>query len=116
VKRGGSWNNNANNCTVSNRNNNNATNSNNNIGFRLVSILLYKNLFCKHGRSEKGKSRFLSCSQVGTKRKWLHGSVARSKGREALFFLIKGSGSSLDMDVRTKDPEQSTDIFLIRVL
>jgi len=38
VKRGGSWNNNANNCTVSNRNNNNATNSNNNIGFRCVSI------------------------------------------------------------------------------
>ncbi|HNX38297.1 MAG TPA: hypothetical protein PKI15_08065 [Candidatus Cloacimonadota bacterium] len=38
MKRGGSWNNNANNCTVSNRNNNNATNSNNNIGFRICSI------------------------------------------------------------------------------
>ncbi|MCB5247013.1 MAG: SUMF1/EgtB/PvdO family nonheme iron enzyme [Candidatus Cloacimonetes bacterium] len=38
VKRGGSWNNNANNCTVSNRNNNNATNTNNNIGFRCLSI------------------------------------------------------------------------------
>ena len=36
VLRGGSWNNNASNCTVSNRNNNNPTNSNNNNGFRLV--------------------------------------------------------------------------------
>jgi len=36
VNRGGSWNNNANNCRVANRNNNNPDNSNNNIGFRLV--------------------------------------------------------------------------------
>ncbi|MBO6131116.1 MAG: SUMF1/EgtB/PvdO family nonheme iron enzyme [Treponema sp.] len=36
VKRGGSWNNNADNCTVQNRNNNNPNNRNNNIGFRLV--------------------------------------------------------------------------------
>ena len=36
VKRGGSWNNNASNCTVSNRNNNNPYNRNNNNGFRLV--------------------------------------------------------------------------------
>lgn len=31
----GSWNNNAENCTVLNRNNNQATNANNNIGFHL---------------------------------------------------------------------------------
>jgi hypothetical protein len=37
VKRGGSWNNNANNCRVANRNNNSPDNSNNNLGFRLVS-------------------------------------------------------------------------------
>lgn len=36
VLRGGSWNNNANNCRVANRNNNNPTNSNNNNGFRPV--------------------------------------------------------------------------------
>ncbi|MEA1910434.1 MAG: SUMF1/EgtB/PvdO family nonheme iron enzyme [Spirochaetota bacterium] len=36
VKRGGSWNNNASNCTVANRNNNNPNNQNNNIGFRVV--------------------------------------------------------------------------------
>ncbi len=36
VKRGGNWNNNANNCQVDNRNNNNPDNSNNNIGFRVV--------------------------------------------------------------------------------
>ncbi|MFZ4477216.1 MAG: SUMF1/EgtB/PvdO family nonheme iron enzyme [Saprospiraceae bacterium] len=35
VNRGGSWNNNAENCRVSNRNNNTPTNRNNNIGFRL---------------------------------------------------------------------------------
>lgn len=34
VKRGGSWNNNANNCSVSIRNNNNPANRNNNLGFR----------------------------------------------------------------------------------
>jgi formylglycine-generating enzyme required for sulfatase activity len=39
VKRGGSWNNNASNCTVSNRNNNNPNNRNNNIGFRVVRRL-----------------------------------------------------------------------------
>ena len=36
VNRGGNWNNNAQNCRVSNRNNNNPDNRNNNIGFRLV--------------------------------------------------------------------------------
>ena len=39
VKRGGSWNNNADNCTSSNRNNNNPSNENNNNGFRLVSTV-----------------------------------------------------------------------------
>ncbi|MDR2692907.1 MAG: SUMF1/EgtB/PvdO family nonheme iron enzyme [Chitinispirillales bacterium] len=38
VKRGGSWNNDARNCRVSNRNNNNPDNSNNNTGFRLVLL------------------------------------------------------------------------------
>ncbi|MDR0970250.1 MAG: SUMF1/EgtB/PvdO family nonheme iron enzyme [Lentimicrobiaceae bacterium] len=37
VIRGGSWNNNARNCRVSNRNNNAPGNRNNNVGFRLVS-------------------------------------------------------------------------------
>ncbi len=36
VNRGGSWNNNAQNCRSANRNNNSPDNSNNNIGFRLV--------------------------------------------------------------------------------
>ncbi len=39
VKRGGSWNNNADNCTSSNRNNNTPSNENNNNGFRLVSTV-----------------------------------------------------------------------------
>ncbi|HHU21753.1 MAG TPA: SUMF1/EgtB/PvdO family nonheme iron enzyme [Acholeplasma sp.] len=37
MNRGGSWNNNANNCRSANRNNNTPDNRNNNIGFRLVS-------------------------------------------------------------------------------
>ena len=36
VLRGGSWNNNADNCRVSNRNNNAPDNRNNNNGFRLL--------------------------------------------------------------------------------
>ena len=38
VLRGGSWNNNPNNCRSANRNNNNPDNRNNNIGFRVVSF------------------------------------------------------------------------------
>jgi formylglycine-generating enzyme required for sulfatase activity len=37
VKRGGSWNNNAQNCRSANRNNNNPDNRNNNQGFRLLN-------------------------------------------------------------------------------
>ncbi|MEO6037619.1 MAG: SUMF1/EgtB/PvdO family nonheme iron enzyme [Saprospiraceae bacterium] len=36
MNRGGSWNNNAENCRAANRNNNSPTNRNNNLGFRLV--------------------------------------------------------------------------------
>ncbi|MBK8195783.1 MAG: SUMF1/EgtB/PvdO family nonheme iron enzyme [Lewinellaceae bacterium] len=36
VVRGGSWNNNSNNCRSTNRNRNNTDNRNNNIGFRLA--------------------------------------------------------------------------------
>ncbi|MBQ8424170.1 MAG: SUMF1/EgtB/PvdO family nonheme iron enzyme [Coprobacter sp.] len=36
VNRGGSWNNNARNCRVSNRNNNTPDNRNNNLGLRLA--------------------------------------------------------------------------------
>lgn len=36
VNRGGSWNNSAKHCRVSNRNNNTPSNSNNNIGLRLA--------------------------------------------------------------------------------
>lgn len=40
-KRGGSWNNNPNECRSANRNNNNPRDNNNNIGFRVVSRTLY---------------------------------------------------------------------------
>ena len=40
VKRGGSWNNNAQNCRSANRNNNNPSNRNNNNGFRVASTML----------------------------------------------------------------------------
>jgi len=38
VIRGGSWNNNPENCRVANRNRNNPDNRNNNTGFRLVFV------------------------------------------------------------------------------
>ncbi|MBQ9362537.1 MAG: hypothetical protein IJT97_03845 [Bacteroidaceae bacterium] len=38
MNRGGSWNNTARNCRVSNRNNNTPTNTNNNLGFRLAQL------------------------------------------------------------------------------
>ncbi|MBK9459295.1 MAG: SUMF1/EgtB/PvdO family nonheme iron enzyme [Sphingobacteriales bacterium] len=38
VLRGGSWNNNAQNCRTANRNNNTPSNRNNNNGFRLVCV------------------------------------------------------------------------------
>jgi len=38
VNRGGSWNNNAQNCRVSYRNNNTPDNRNNNLGFRIARI------------------------------------------------------------------------------
>lgn len=37
VNRGGSWNNDARNCSASNRDNNNPDNRNNNLGFRLAT-------------------------------------------------------------------------------
>jgi len=40
VKRGGNWNNNADNVRSANRNNNNPTNTNNNIGFRSCSTIV----------------------------------------------------------------------------
>ena len=40
--RGGAWNNNDNNCRVSNRNNNNPDNRNNNNGLRLVNAMIFK--------------------------------------------------------------------------
>ncbi|HOQ80616.1 MAG TPA: SUMF1/EgtB/PvdO family nonheme iron enzyme [Candidatus Cloacimonadota bacterium] len=39
VNRGGSWNNNDNNCRVANRNNNSPGNSNNNLGLRVLAHL-----------------------------------------------------------------------------
>ncbi len=64
MKRGGNFNNNANNCTVSNRNNNNATNSNNNIGFRICSIFQRKPALYAR-QDDNGKSRSMSCSRKG---------------------------------------------------
>jgi hypothetical protein len=40
VNRGGSWNNNAENCTATNRNANSPGNANNNLGFRVLAAPL----------------------------------------------------------------------------
>jgi hypothetical protein len=54
VKRGGNWNNNANNCRVANRNNNSPGNENNNLGFRLVSTT--------HGKDQRCPIHVRPCS------------------------------------------------------
>ena len=46
VLRGGSWNNNSDNCRVAERNNNQADNRNNNIGFRVVRVAVVPSTFC----------------------------------------------------------------------
>ena len=69
VKRGGSWNNNADNCQVVNRNNNNPNNRNNNIGFRVVSRCFTK-LHCarilmvnEHLHQERANMKFTPVSR-----------------------------------------------------
>ncbi|MCR4574720.1 MAG: hypothetical protein K5787_13255 [Lentisphaeria bacterium] len=42
MKRGGNWNNNAQNCRSANRNNNNPSNNNNNLGFRVLCLPLVR--------------------------------------------------------------------------
>jgi len=60
VNRGGSWNNNPQNCRAANRNNWNPTNRNNNVGFRLARSLRLcrmatdKQAFCPVPQGQKG--------------------------------------------------------------
>jgi len=61
MKRGGSWNNDANNSTVANRNNNNPNNRNNNIGFRVSNTFLERVLF---KTPEMGKLKQKSSEKV----------------------------------------------------
>ncbi|MBD2429860.1 SUMF1/EgtB/PvdO family nonheme iron enzyme [Fischerella sp. FACHB-380] len=48
--RGGSWNNNPENCRSANRNRNNPDNDNNNIGFRVVCFVAPSALLCQSRR------------------------------------------------------------------
>jgi len=63
VKRGGSWNNNGNNCRSANRNNNNPLNTNNTVGFHLYSSLR-RQIMGVHGCPRGGPvmTRLVSCS------------------------------------------------------
>jgi len=90
VKRGGSWNNNANNCTVSNRNNNNATNTNNNIGFRCISIFEIRICSARMADHERGNPDFYPAPEEGQRERWLHGLVALSNSPEADFISLRG--------------------------
>ena len=62
VLRGGSWNNNRNNCRTVNRNNNSPDNSNNNFGFRLqlrnnrdgFLFFVNRNLSCQNNFGKNG--------------------------------------------------------------
>jgi len=57
VLRGGSWNNNDNNCRLANRNNNNPDNANNNNGFRIVRTPARRNRAVGIPRARSGESR-----------------------------------------------------------
>ncbi|WP_148663049.1 hypothetical protein [Scytonema hofmannii] len=50
MQRGGSWNNNPENCRSACRNYNNPDNDNNNIGFRVVCVVLPRSLLCQNCR------------------------------------------------------------------
>jgi len=66
VKRGGNWNNNANNCRVANRNNTSPGNENNNLGFRLVSTTHGKDQRCPiHDRPRPAKTGTNMADSVG---------------------------------------------------
>ena len=68
VKRGGNWNNNAQNCRSANRNNNWPDNRNNNIGFRLVSSSRCQIAGVYGGpRRAPVMTRSLSCSGIPDK-------------------------------------------------
>ncbi len=83
VKRGGNWNNNANNCRVANRNNNNPNNSNNNIGFRLCNTLIAGTGPFTDGPGARGLSMSLSRSRKGQREKSDPGPVGHgSKDRD----------------------------------
>ena len=72
VYRGGSWNNNANNCRSANRNNNNPNNRNNNIGFRAASTV---------PQGQAGSHPEGQCpAQAGTNRSCPGRPVARAAG------------------------------------
>ena len=99
VKRGGSWNNNANNVRVANRNNNSPGNTNNNIGFRPLSTGA---LFPELRRStERGGvmsvcPRRPSCTESGV----LHGRRGPGAGK-----VLRSSTSLADRGfVKEKQP------------
>ncbi|HBB15271.1 MAG TPA: hypothetical protein DCZ76_13510 [Treponema sp.] len=58
VLRGGSWNNDAPNCSVAYRNNNNPNNRNNNIGFRVVRSAQHPFIWLRGYRGFRGKGFF----------------------------------------------------------
>ncbi|MCC6414123.1 MAG: SUMF1/EgtB/PvdO family nonheme iron enzyme [Saprospiraceae bacterium] len=56
MNRGGSWNNNPQNCRVANRNNNSPDNRNNNIGFRLANAVTRPMMFV-YGQTSCARNR-----------------------------------------------------------
>jgi hypothetical protein len=85
VNRGGSWNNNANNCKVANRNNNNPGNSNNNIGFRLVVPQLKR-----YGRkATREQAGFLHPACVGSNIS-IATTLLVGSPKAGLFFMLLG--------------------------
>jgi len=85
VKRGGSWNNNAENCRVANRNNNSPGNSNNNIGFRVANTFSSesRNVYGCSGRAQNVQVfiRHVAFSHIEYQLKPEAGTVRFSSGK-----------------------------------
>jgi hypothetical protein len=89
--RGGSWNNNAQNCRSANRNNNTPSNMNNNIGLRLSSTAQ-----CEWPRfTDRGRVRGLSRSPSGSGSGHAAGSGQRQTGGPRLVIVARGVAVSV---------------------
>jgi len=92
VKRGGSWNNNDNNCRVANRNNwNEDSNYNNNVGFRLANTVYCEisNLYGVLNGAENCPGLYPVCESSHRTDTNPRSSISQEKGFGGYFFELE---------------------------